>query len=252
MQTGRRPLEELGLSAYEARALLALLRGGPTNSAQLARLADVPRTSTYAAIESLARLGVVRRVPGEGPAVWTALPADEVLERLQTANRVAQEEELNLFRTQLADARRVLAETFPDIPSITLPYVHLVRGAARATRALEQLVAVAKDEVLILDRGQGRIDVPGVLRDALARGVDVRVLTSDGAWPGHGAGAEVRRTATLPVAMTVADGTTALVDLQGPAHAALGGPAAQISLLVENEEMAGALALAFERLWHSL
>src|SRR5947208_1665574 len=47
----RREFEELGLSTYEARILLAILRLGSGSPGQLARFADVPRTSAYQILE---------------------------------------------------------------------------------------------------------------------------------------------------------------------------------------------------------
>ncbi len=49
----RQEFAELGLSPYERAVLLALLRLGSATTLQLAKVADVPRTSTYQVLEDL-------------------------------------------------------------------------------------------------------------------------------------------------------------------------------------------------------
>ncbi len=110
----RRELQELGLRPYEARVLLALLRAGSANSAQLAELSGVPRTSTYQVMEALTDQGLAERVPTHGPAVWTSQGWEAVVDVLDAA----EEERLRQHHARTNRLRHALAEALPAKPSI--------------------------------------------------------------------------------------------------------------------------------------
>jgi len=108
----RRELQELGLRPYEARVLLALLRAGSANSAQLAELSGVPRTSTYQVMEGLTAQGLAERVPTHGPAVWTSNGWEAVVDSLDAA----EEERLRQHHLRTLQLRKVLADVLPATP----------------------------------------------------------------------------------------------------------------------------------------
>jgi len=108
----RRELQELGLRPYEARVLLALLRAGSANSAQLAELSGVPRTSTYQVMEGLTAQNLAERVPTHGPAVWTSNGWEAVVDSLDAA----EEERLRQHHVRTLQLRKVLADVFPATP----------------------------------------------------------------------------------------------------------------------------------------
>lgn len=108
----RRELQELGLRPYEARVLLALLRAGSANSAQLAELSGVPRTSTYQVMEALTEQGLAERVPTHGPAVWTCEGWEAVVDVLDAA----EEERLRQHHARTSRLRQALAEVLPTKP----------------------------------------------------------------------------------------------------------------------------------------
>ncbi len=114
----RRDLQELGLRPYEARVLLALLRAGSANSAQLAELSGVPRTSTYQVMEALTDQGLAERVPTHGPAVWTCGGWEKVVDVLDAA----EEERLRQHHLRTRELRQALAEVLPSKPGV--PAVH--------------------------------------------------------------------------------------------------------------------------------
>jgi len=108
----RRELQELGLRPYEARVLLALLRAGSANSAQLAELSGVPRTSTYQVMEALTDQGLAERVPTHGPAVWTSQGWAAVVDALDAA----EEERLRQHHARTGRLRQAMAEVLPSKP----------------------------------------------------------------------------------------------------------------------------------------
>ena len=253
--------EQLGLSPYEARVLLALVRLGPANTAQLARHSRVPRTSTYQVLEELSSKGLAQRLSVEGPAVWAAPDREELFDRLDAA----QEERLRQHRARTARLRETLAKTFPDAARAPLPCAEVLQGAAHSITTYDRLLAKVEHDLLVLDAPPYAFP-DGVKRgvlDAARRGVRARVLAQA---PPRGdrsaeavatmleryrdGGVDARVVDDVPVKIVVADRRVVLVAL-----AALddSGHPQQLptTVLVEHPGFAELQAAAFERLWDS-
>lgn len=105
----RRELQELGLRPYAARVLLGLLCAGSANSAQLALMSGVPRTSIYQVMEVLDELGLAEQLPTHGPAVWTCRGWEAVVDVLDAH----EEERLRRHHARTRQLRQDLAELLP-------------------------------------------------------------------------------------------------------------------------------------------
>ena len=139
--------EAFGLSGYEARVLVALLRVGVATPAQLARLSGVHRTSAYPVLEELAAKGLADVRPGK-TAVWASPGTEEVLARLSAI----QEERLRGLQARLDQTRAALSRLVPDAPIATMPDAQIIRGAAQVRRIYERLLRSAVSEVLVFNR----------------------------------------------------------------------------------------------------
>ena len=71
-------LERIGLSEYECRLYLSLIRQGPSKASQLSFFGQVPRTKAYGAIKELQRKGLLRIIPGK-PELYEAVSPNESL-----------------------------------------------------------------------------------------------------------------------------------------------------------------------------
>ena len=71
-------LHRLGLTEYEARIYLVLVRKGTIKASELSFFGQIPRAKTYGAINELERKGLVRIIPGK-PEVYAAVSPGEVL-----------------------------------------------------------------------------------------------------------------------------------------------------------------------------
>ena len=111
----RRELQALGLRPYAARLVLALLRAGSGNSAELAELSGVPRTSIYQVMAALTEQGLAVAVPTRGVAVWTCPPWDVLVDVLDAA----EEERLRDHHARTTRLRHDLATIFPTPSSMT-------------------------------------------------------------------------------------------------------------------------------------
>ncbi len=74
-------LEDIGLSLYERKALMALMLCGVADAATLCREGDVPSSKIYLAMEKLAGLGLVQIQPTR-PKMFAALATDVVVARV--------------------------------------------------------------------------------------------------------------------------------------------------------------------------
>jgi len=253
----RRELEELGLGAYEARVLLALLGLGSATPGQIARHADVPRTSTYQVLEDLAGKGLAERVPGGAPAVWASRGPDTVLERLEAL----QKERLREHRARSRRVRDRLAEALAEAPAPSLPYVQVIHDPSRVQRLYLEMLASAREEVLVFNRPPYSLprEAPDRLVMSTARRVSTRVLYQsvqvddpDGdLWRQemetyHAAGAEARVVDELPLKLAIVDRRLALLTIDDPTMPNVGFPT---TLLVEHPAFAAVQADSFELRW---
>lgn len=260
----RTELEELGLSPYEARVLLALLRLGSATTAQLETLADIPRTSIYKVLNSLAVKRLAERLPVEGSALWASVASDQVAERLYEAQEDAHAERLTQLRDRSRYAHQLLVESFADAPSVALPQAHFLFGAAQMKRTYEQLLAEAESELVMFTRPPYAWRFPNPNRavlDMLSRGVSARVLYVAKQWQDpaaeafrtemdvyHQAGVQARLAERLPIKLVVVDRSKTLVNLADAAAPEGGYPN---TLLVEHLGYAEVQAAAFEQYWQA-
>ncbi|MDW8326511.1 MAG: helix-turn-helix domain-containing protein [Anaerolineales bacterium] len=105
-----RPLIELGLSKYEARAYLALLGHDDSTAVEVADRAGVPRQRVYDVLISLRDKGLISIRDGR-PARHTARPPAEALSAIYEARLRAQRQE----NERLAE---LIQRLIPDLESI--------------------------------------------------------------------------------------------------------------------------------------
>jgi len=81
-------LHRLGLTEYEARIYLVLVKRGPIKASELSFFGQIPRAKTYGAINELERKGLVHIIPGK-PEAYTAVSPGEIL--MPVVNKLARE-----------------------------------------------------------------------------------------------------------------------------------------------------------------
>ena len=258
----RRGLEDLGLSPYEARVLLALFKLGSANSTQLAKESTVPRTAVYPVLESLGTKRLAERLGGEGPAVWATPGREEVFARLQAALAAEQDERMRQHAERAGEIQKQLATALPEAPQAALPYVHILRGASHVKATYDALLARARFEQLMFTRPPYAYTVgkPNqAVLDMLARGVRSRVLYQAEQWhePAaesfraemdvyHRAGVEARLADEVPTKLVVVDRAEVLL---GMAHPTLEDKGYPTFVHLEHPGAAAVLADSFEQRW---
>jgi sugar-specific transcriptional regulator TrmB len=71
-------LRHIGLTEYESRLYLVLVKMGPIKASELSFRAQIPRTKAYGAINELERKGLLQIIPGK-PEVYSPASPGEVL-----------------------------------------------------------------------------------------------------------------------------------------------------------------------------
>ena len=252
----------LGVSPYEARVLLALLRLGSANTMHLSSLSGVPRTSTYQVLEALSAKRLAARVPGQGPAVWAAVGREEVFKRLEAELEVAHQERLREHRVYAEEAKMMLMTGFPETPFAAMPFVHILPGPVQTKKAYEDMLEGARQELVMFTRPPyaSMLGPPNpAVMDMLERGVSAQVLYEADKWERsdahafrqemeayHQAGVQARLTDHLPVKLVVVDRRTALVGMTNPVAPEASYPT---HMLVEHPGYSAIQAAAFDQLW---
>lgn len=253
----RREFEDLGLSPYEARLLLAMLQLGPATTLELAHVSGVPRTSTYPVLEGLQAKQLAHRVPGEGPAIWASVGRDDILTRLDAA----EQERLRQHRARAERVRTMLAASLPEDSPTVQPPLRLLHTAAEQQAAYQRLASQAQAEALVFVRPPYPAR-PGQLEPMLADlagRIETRVLYAAEPAGGSGsspsiaamqacraAGAYARVVDELPMQLAVFDRQVALVALDGlpPLQEGFATLA-----LIEHAGFAAVLAEGFKYRW---
>lgn len=140
-------LEEIGLTAYERKALAALMDHGMADADALCKTGEVPSSKIYLAMEKLAHLGLAEIQPTR-PRLYKAFSGDEVTDRLiaistQKAERFAHRAEK--LRKVLSDQRERIRgkKTFVDLAlgidsHVKRHLTHLTTAKKRIWSYLEQ------------------------------------------------------------------------------------------------------------------
>jgi sugar-specific transcriptional regulator TrmB len=135
-------LEEIGLTLYERKALVAVMVLGVADAASICRQGAIPTSKIYRAMEKLAQLGLAQVQPTR-PKMYAALPVSAVVDRAVTLVR----ERADRFSASGEDLRRALTLLTGKVRG-RHPFVDLALGAeSHVKRHLVQL-ADANDRIL--------------------------------------------------------------------------------------------------------
>lgn len=158
-------LETFGLTSYEAKCFVALVRIGHGTAREIAEVADVPRPRVYDSVESLADRGLAD-VQDAQPRRFRAPDPRDAVEtiRREYGQRLDRLEGL-LPRLQSPEPRDERAG------------VWVVEGDEAVSDRLAALAADAEDELLVVVAVEGLLtdEVTEALADAADRGVEITV-----------------------------------------------------------------------------
>lgn len=155
----------LGLTDYEAKAYLALLREGALTGYAVAKTGGIPTSKSYEAVDGLARKGGAVILPGE-PVRYAAVPADVLLAQAQRRHADA----LEHLRDSLSD----IAAHGWDNASLPLWRGGCDSGLAQAAAR----IGAARRSVVGALPAPARDALEQALADAASRGALVQMVSS--------------------------------------------------------------------------
>jgi sugar-specific transcriptional regulator TrmB len=246
-------LQRLGLTSYEARAYLALLRRDSSTAAETARLAGLPRQRVYDVLSSLVEKGLASTKPGKA-VKYSAAPPEHALESLVARHR-----------QELADIER---ETAAMIDSLTpaylagqehtdpLEYIEVLRDRRAINERFAELEAGIKDEILVFTKPPYATPVfeheegLEVVQEHEARSVyelsafdDPR--TAEGIRRYIEAGEQARFVLELPLKLVIIDERIVMFGIEDP----VAGSSILTMIVVDHPSLARLLKIAFEAVW---
>jgi sugar-specific transcriptional regulator TrmB len=243
----------LGLTTYEARAYVALVRRDSFTAAQLARQAGLPRQRIYDVLASLVEKGLASARPGS-VVKYAAITPDLAIERLVASRRQAM---VDLER----DAAEVVASLGPAFAagqshSDPLEYIEVLRDRGAINERFAELQAGVKREILVFTKPpyatppQENVEGIEVTRTHVARSVyELSVFddpaTAEGVRRFIEAGEEARFVDDVPLKLVIIDEAIVMFGMQDP----VAGTSELTIMVVEHPALASTLKLSFEAVW---
>ncbi len=246
-------LTRLGLTTYEAKAYLGLVRRDSSTAAQVARLTGVPRQRIYDVLASLVGKGLAVARPGN-VVKYSATAPDIALERL-----------LEDHRQGLSEMERTAGSIVGELSPIyeagqqhtdPLEYIEVLRDKHAINERFGELQAGVKREILVFTKppyatpAQENVGGLEVARTHVARSVYELSAFDDPAFAEGirrflAAGEEARFVPHLPLKLVIIDETIVMFGMEDP----VAGASELTIVVVEHPSLAKILKIAFDAVW---
>lgn len=248
---------ELGLTAYEAKAYLALITREKFTAAELARQAHIPRQRVYDVLDGLVRRGLARLEPG-AVSRFTATSPDRSIELLVALRREAFDRTATSASLLATDLQTTW--TSGRNQQSDLEFVEVLRDRPLVALRFEQLIAQTRSQLLVWSKMPFfTVEDDPSAYDEITRlaelGVDNRSIyersvLDEPTMPEQiraflEAGEDARFVDHLPMKMAVCDGRSAMYSLTDPVAHSL----TATNMFIDHPALAETLVIAFERVW---
>lgn len=250
-------LTRVGLTQYEARAYVALIRRDGSTPAEVAQVAGVPRPRIYDVLDSLVTRGLaIQRNPGRAAKYLAVAPA-EAMARLIQAHR----QELDQLEAQAQAAADELGPAYQEGSrhSDPLEYIEVIHDRDRLTKRYEQLQSSVQHEFLAfskgppyavaVDKNRGGLKLARhhVLRCVYELSVLEDSTQREGVHRFIAAGEEARFVEELPAKLVIIDEKKVMLAMPDP----VAGKDDLTSIVIEHPHLARILKIAFEHVWQT-
>jgi sugar-specific transcriptional regulator TrmB len=197
-------LRVLGMSLYEARVYLGLLRHGPQNGNEVAKSAGIPSSKVYSTLEKLAGEGIVHTVTTGSGTQYVSIAPGELMQR---------------FRQEFEEPIEYLEKTLPGLAAFEPASEVLTVTTLEAIRENSRfIIGDATREVYVSIWQEDMDSLRDVLATGSARGVRIygmlygdEVPEGIGSWMLHSYQQIVAERLGGRMLTVVADGEEALI-----------------------------------------
>lgn len=171
-------LQQLGLTSYEAKVLIALTRYGSGTVADIHALSGIPRSAVYGVLTKLKDKGVIE-TQNTKPMRYKAIAPDQVIDRLKVNYE-------NAIETALEQLEKIYH--VPDT-SVEEDGVWNISGVKNVTDKIGQMLDSAKEEIILastypsLDKATETYPIMEVitkkLQEKIDEGLKVKITISE-------------------------------------------------------------------------
>jgi HTH-type transcriptional regulator, sugar sensing transcriptional regulator len=248
-------LTRLGLTSYESRAYVALIRRDSSSAAEVARVANLPRQRIYDVLGSLVGKGLASTRPGS-QVRYAAVAPEMAVERLMARQRATLAE----LERNAADVVAGLGPEFMAGQGHTDPleYIEVLRDRGAINERFADLQAQVKREILVFTKPpyarapQDNVAGIEIIPKVVARSIYERSLfedsdATDGVRRFVEAGEEARVVDELPLKLVIIDETIVMFGMADP----VANSEALTIVVVEHPSLATVLKVAFNAIWEN-
>jgi sugar-specific transcriptional regulator TrmB len=248
-------LTRLGLTSYEAKAYLSLIKRDSYTAAQVARQAALPRQRIYDVLGTLVQKGLAVARPGN-VVKYAATPPEIAINLLIQSHR----QQLFDMEQGARDMVEQLKPAFEAGQTHTDPleYIEVLRDRRAINERFAELQASVKREILVFTKPpyatppQENEEGLQVTRSHEARAVyEFGVFddpdTAEGVRRFIEAGEDARFVPELPLKLVIIDETIVMFGMEDP----IAGSADLTIVVVEHSSLARVLKTAFDTIWAS-
>ena len=248
-------LTRLGLTSYEAKAYLTLIRRDSFTAAQVARQSGLPRQRIYDVLGSLVQKGLAVSRPGN-VVKYAATPPELAIDLLLTAHR----DELSRMER---DARGMVSDLKPayeagQVHTDPLEYIEVLRDRRAINERFAELQSAVKKEILVFTKPpyatppQENVEGLEVIQTHEARSLyEFSVFDDPAVMRGVQrfveAGEDARFVPELPLKLVIIDETIVMFGMEDP----VAGSADLTIVVVEHQSLAKVLKTAFDAIWQT-
>jgi len=248
-------LTRLGLTSYEAKAYLSLIKRDSYTAAQVARQAALPRQRIYDVLGTLVQKGLAVARPGN-VVKYAATPPEIAINLLIQAHRQQLFDMEQGARTMVEQLKPAFeaGQTHTD----PLEYIEVLRDRRAINERFAELQASVKREILVFTKPpyatppQENEEGLQVTRSHEARAVyEFGVFddpdVAEGVRRFIEAGEDARFVPELPLKLVIIDETIVMFGMEDP----VAGSADLTIVVVEHSSLARVLKTAFDTIWAS-
>lgn len=248
-------LTRLGLTSYEAKAYLTLIRRDSFTAAQVARQSGLPRQRIYDVLGSLVQKGLAVARPGT-VVKYAATAPELAIDLLLTAHRD------DLSRME-RDARSMVNDLKPAFEAgqthtDPLEYIEVLRDRRAINERFAELQGNVKKEILVFTKPpyatppQENVEGLEVIETHEARSLyEFSVFDDPAVTRGVkrfvDAGEQARFVPDLPLKLVIIDETIVMFGMEDP----VAGSADLTIVVVEHQSLAKVLKTAFDAIWET-
>ncbi|WP_290623610.1 MULTISPECIES: TrmB family transcriptional regulator [unclassified Archaeoglobus] len=169
-------LEKLGMSTYQAKALISILKCGEAKASEISELSGIPRAKIYEVLDQLSDLGLVDKIPTR-PVRFRARKPEEIAERLRRNITLEYEGKIGFYEAVQKDLVGELASVYSPSSIHSKELIRVIRVGEASERETRMMYSESQREINIVSRSfEYYPKVRKELVDADKRGVEIKIL----------------------------------------------------------------------------